>query len=146
MKVEIVAGAVGMGVVLIGLGFWILKRRPRRLKTEYYVAHWKELQAYCKDKSLWVKALAEADKLLDTALKKRKFKGKSMGERMVSAQRSLTDNDTLWFAHNLRKKLTADSTIKIKEQDIKKALSGFRQALRDVGGLPHKREEPENDK
>ncbi len=60
-----------------------------------------------------------------------------MGEKMVSAQRLFTDNDSLWYAHNLYKKVTAvDSKKRLKESEVKDALVGFRQALRDLGALP----------
>ncbi len=136
LSFEMVA-LIGTGVIvgIISL-VTIAVRMPKRLKSEYFVAQWKELQAHCKDKNTWPQALKEADRLLDRALKKRKFKGKTMGERMVSAQRTFTDNDAAWFAHNIHKKLLADPTFKLKESDVKNALVGFRQALRDLGALP----------
>lgn len=125
-----VAGLVGILAVVL--------RVPKRLKRDYFITRWKELQSYCKDKKTWPDALAEADKLLDLALKKRKFKGKSMGERMVAAQRTFTDNDRAWFAHNLAKKVRSnDPKLRLKESDVKDALIGFRQALRDIGALPN---------
>lgn len=125
-----VAGLVGILAVVL--------RVPKRLKRDYFITRWKELQSYCKDKKTWPDALAEADKLLDRALKKRKFKGKSMGERMVAAQRTFTDNDRAWFAHNLAKKVRSnDPKLRLKESDVKDALIGFRQALRDIGALPN---------
>ena len=91
-------------------------------------------------------AIAQADVLLDKALKKRKYKGASMGERMVSAQKTFTKNDETWFAHNLHKKLLNNPDLKLKAESVKSALSGFRQALRDLGALekpPSQREEDE---
>jgi hypothetical protein len=115
----------------------VLIKIPKRLKPNYFVHHWKQLQSFCKEKEQWPHALSQADALLDKALKKRKFKGKTMGERMVSAQRTFTDNDGAWFAHNLYKKVTADPDFKLREADVKDALMGFRQALRDMGALPN---------
>jgi len=126
--------AVG-GLLLLVIAVLIMKRRPRKLKVDKFIDDWKELQSFCRDKSTWPDAVVEADKLLDKALKKRKFKGKSMGERIVSAQRKITNNDQLWFAHNLAKKIIADPGMKLKETDVKVALIGFRQALRDLGAL-----------
>lgn len=123
------------GVVFCIISAIIYRRIPKRLKVEQYIGDWKELQLYCRDKATWPHALAEADKLLDRALKKRKYKGKRMGERMVSAQRAINNNDQLWFAHNLAKKVIADPAIKLKEADVKTALIGFRQALKDIGAL-----------
>lgn len=125
----------GMTVLAISAAIVVIKM-PKRLKSDYFVSKWKELQAHCRDKSTWPDALREADRLLDRALKKRKFKGKTMGERMVSAQRTFSDNDGAWFAHNVHKKITADPSFKLRESDVKDALVGFRQALRDLGALP----------
>lgn len=129
---------ITMGAVLAVVSLVVIAVRiPKRLKSEYFAARWRELQQYCRDKQTWPKALQEADKLLDCALKKRKFKGKTMGERMVSAQRTFSDNDSAWFAHNLYKKVSSDPNFKLRESDVKSALVGFRQALRDLGALPH---------
>lgn len=126
---------VGIGVGLVCLLVIIIKI-PKRLKVDAFTEQWRELQEYCRNKENWPDALRDADKLLDKALKKRKFKGRTMGERMVSAQRTFTDNDGAWFAHNIYKKIIADPNFKLKESDVKDALVGFRQALRDLGALP----------
>jgi hypothetical protein len=113
-----------------------MKLLPRRkIKPAKFKERWKELQKLCGSKDTWTLAVINADKLLDEALKKKHFKGKSMGERLVEAQRQLTDNDAVWFAHNLAKKLLNETAGKLKESDVKKSLIGFRQALRDLGAL-----------
>lgn len=130
--------AIGIAVVIVVLlavvfGAGYLKRRPKVLDSAYFRAKWKEAQGYCKDKSTWPLAVINADKLLDEALKRRKFKGKTMGERMVAAQRELSDNDGVWYAHKLRNRLVHEADVKLKEADVKKALIGIRQALKDLG-------------
>jgi hypothetical protein len=113
-----------------------MKLLPRRkIKPAKFKEKWTELQKLCGKKETWAEAVMRADALLDEALRKKRLKGKSMGERLVDAQKLLTDNDTVWYAHNLSKKLVADSTAKLKESDVKKSLIGFRQALRDLGAL-----------
>ncbi|MES2971388.1 MAG: hypothetical protein V4702_03645 [Patescibacteria group bacterium] len=136
----IILAFVAVLTVLIGGTIFAIKR-PRRLKVEQFIASWKELQSYCRDKATWSKAVIDADKLLNDALKKRKFKGKTMGERMVSAQRVFTNNDDMWFAHNLAKKMKSSADAKLSETDVKSALQGFRQALRDIGALPKANDE-----
>jgi hypothetical protein len=129
--------AIAGGILLLLIALFVLHRFiPRKPKQRYYVAQWLELQAYCKTKATWPQAIIEADKLLDKGLKRRRFSGRSMGERLVSAQRSLSQNDATWFAHNLRKKISANPNLKLRESDVKNALMGFRQALRDIGALP----------
>jgi hypothetical protein len=120
-------------LVLVVFGAGAAKRRPKTLNTTYFQTKWHEAQSFCKDKTSWPLAVINADKLLDEALKKRRFKGKTMGERMVAAQRELSDNDGVWFAHKLRNRLVHEADVKLKEADVKKALIGIRQALKDLG-------------
>lgn len=114
--------------------FKLIPRR-NKIKPAKFQDEWKELQQFCKSKDTWPLAIINADKLLDEALKKKRLKGKSMGERLVEAQKLLTDNDGVWFAHNMAKKLLDESYNKLKESEVKKSLVGIRQALRDLGAL-----------
>jgi hypothetical protein len=136
MSIELIASILAGIFFLLVIAFVVHKKVPKKIKSDKFVDKWKELQAHCKDKKQWSQAIIEADKLLDAALKRRRYKGKSMGARMVSAQRIFTNNDALWFAHNLCKKVLTDPDARLREQDVKDALVGFRQALRDLGALP----------
>jgi hypothetical protein len=111
-----------------------LRRKPQ-LKVSRFIASWQELQGYCKDKATWPSAITSADKLLDAALKKKRFKGKTMGERLVAAQNNLSDNDMVWTAHNMAKRVSEVPNLKLRERDVKLALIGFRQALKDLGAF-----------
>ena len=130
--------------ILIAMPFMVVlvvilwRKTPRRLRVKRYQGDWKQLQIFCKDQTTWPKALADADKLLDQVLKRRKYSGKSMGERLVSAQRKLSDNDSIWKAHNLTKKVTDNPSLKIRETVVKSSLIAYRQALRDLGALNDK--------
>ncbi len=130
----LVGGIVAI-IILLGIvfGSTFVKRRPKLLDVSYFQPKWQEAQSYCKDKTTWPLAIINADKLLDEALKRRRFRGKTMGERMVAAQRDISDNDGVWYAHKLRNRLVHEADVKLKEQDVKKALIGIRQALRDLG-------------
>jgi len=139
MSPEVIIATIGF--VIVGLTMIVIvgrvgmRRAPLKPRKKTYNTRWKELQQFCKTKETWPDAIFAADKLLDKALLKKGFKGKSMGERMVSAQRKLTDNDDVWYAHKLCKKLRDDPTMKLKEKEVKEALVGFRQALKDLGAL-----------
>ncbi len=123
-------------VILILLAILIFfRKRPKALKVSYYEKKWAELQQLCADKATWADAIINADKLLDEALKRKKYGGKSMGERLVSAQRDFTDNDTLWFGHKLRNKISVEPTFKLKQKDVKEALIGIKRALKDLGAF-----------
>lgn len=128
------AGVVALAVIVIVFVWWRRRRRP--LNQDYFKKEWSSLQKLLKNKERWDVALMQADNLLDIALRKKHFRGKSMGERMVKAQRIFTDNDSLWFAHKLRNKIESDPKLKLKETDLKQALIGLRQALKDLGALP----------
>jgi hypothetical protein len=115
----------------------LLRRRPRKLKTAKYNKRWQDLQKHCATRKTWPQAVIEADALLADALKQRRYKGKTTGERLVAAQHELTDNESVWFGHKLCKKLS-EETIDVrtlKKRDIVTALAGFREALRDLGAL-----------
>lgn len=135
MNTEFLIAAVGAGLAILGL-ITFLARRPRKdLDRKYFQAQWRELQKGLNRSETWPMAVIQADNLLDQALKKRRFKGKTMGERMVSAQRSFSDNDSAWFAHKLRNRLVHEVNVKLTEKEVKNALVGLRQALRDLGAL-----------
>ena len=127
--------AVIILLVLIFGATWLTKRRFSKLNVDYFTNRWKELQKLCGDTHTWPLAIIDADNLLDEALKQRRTKGKTMGERLVTAQHSLTNNDAVWFAHKLRNKIVHEEVKGLKQQDVKDALMGFRQALKDLGAI-----------
>jgi hypothetical protein len=127
--------AVLATLMLLLVGLIIYRKRPGKLKPQKYHGKWQDIQKLCADKEKWPEVLLEADALLGRALKKRKYKGKSFGERLVSAQRDLSDNDGVWFGHKLAKKVAEDKTTKLKKNDVKDALLGIRRALKDLGAL-----------
>jgi hypothetical protein len=108
---------------------------PRRLKPNKFRKKWLELQKLCARPETWPLAVTRADKLLDEALKKKRCKGKSMGERLVSAQHLLSDNDSVWYSHNLAKKVVAETSLKLRQTQVRKSLVGFGRALKDLGAL-----------
>jgi len=128
----IIIVVVILGVISLGE---FLRRKPKKLPTAFYKERWLELQKNCADKKTWPLAIIDADNLLDKALRARKYKGKTTGERLVAAQRDLSANDSVWFGHKLRNKIVHEDVRKLRKQDVLEALSGFRQALRDLGAL-----------
>jgi hypothetical protein len=129
-----IAAGVLLLVLVLGSGV-LLRRKPKGLDKGYYQERWTTLQKLCKDKSTWPLAVIDADKLLDDALKKRKYRGKTMGERLVAAQRDISDNDGVWFGHKLRNRLVHENNVKLTERDVKEALIGIRSGLKDLGAL-----------
>ena len=129
---------VGALVVLLAIVFgasWFLRRKPKHLDKAYFGRRWQETQGLCGNKDTWPLAVINADKLLDEALKRSKYKGKTMGERLVAAQHHLNANDEVWFGHKLRNKLVHEDFTKLKKRDVMSAMVGFRNALKDLGAL-----------
>jgi hypothetical protein len=129
-----VAAIVIILLLVVGSGY-LLRRKPKHLNQAYYQDRWQTLQRLCKDKSTWPLAVIDADKLLDDALKRSRYRGKTMGERLVSAQRDIKDNDDVWFAHKLRNRIVHEESVKLTERMVKDALLGIRGALKDLGAL-----------
>jgi hypothetical protein len=129
------AAAVVLLIVLIVGTNLLLRRKPKHLNKVYYEERWQVLQKLCKDKSTWPLAIIDADKLLDDVLKRSKYRGKTMGERLVAAQRDIGNNDDVWFGHKLRNRLVHETNVKLSERMVKDALLGIRSALKDLGAL-----------
>ena len=135
MSAEVFIAVIGAAMAILGLVTFFLKRPKKDLDRQHFRSKWKELQKQCSKAETWALAVIQADSLLDEALKKKRFKGKTMGERLVSAQRSLTNNDGVWFGHKLRNQLVHQTDVALREKDIKHALIGIGQALKDLGAL-----------
>jgi hypothetical protein len=135
MTPEFIVAIIIFGVLLLAVIGIVNRRRPKTLNQSYFNDRWKAAIKQLGSSDTWALAVIDADKLLDEALRKTRVAGKTMGERMVSAQRKFTDNDAVWFAHKLRNRLVHETNVKLKEADVKEALQGFRQGLKDLGAL-----------
>ena len=81
-------------------------------------------------------AIIHANSLLDDALKKRKYSGDTMHQRLVSAQRVFKYKNEVWYANQLRNQIVHDVNMTSwAEADMRRALQGFRQALVDLGAI-----------
>lgn len=136
MIIGFLVGIIILGILVLYIFTRLTRKTIRRgLNQEYFEKRWIELLARVRTEDGMILAVIDADKLLDDALKKRHFKGKTMGERLVSAQRSISDNDAVWYAHKLRNRLVHEPDVKLKKKEAQTALSGFRQGLKDLGAL-----------
>jgi hypothetical protein len=132
----IIAIIIIAGIIFLVVGVADrMRRRSKGLNTAQFTERWHELQKNCATRKTWPLAIIDADNLLDQALKGRRFKGKTTGERLVAAQHELTANNLVWFGHKLRNRIVHEDVRKLKKADMLEALSGFRQALRDLGAL-----------
>lgn len=134
-KLIAIAAGIALFLVLLIAVFIIRRRRAHKIDPVYFSDSWKALQKNCASRKTWPEAITQADDLLAEALKKAGFKGKTTGERLVAAQHILTTNESVWLGHKLRTRITSQDVRTIKKQDVFEALSGFRQALRDLEAL-----------
>jgi hypothetical protein len=123
------------GAAVLAVISRLAKSRAPRMNQQYFQQKWLELLARVKTPEGMMLAVIDADKLLDEALKKRHFRGKTMGERLVSAQRMISDNDAVWYAHKLRNRLVHEPNVRLKKKEAQTALAGFRQGLKDLGAI-----------
>ena len=125
--------------ILFGLALFAIiavsQRRKSGLNKGFYQERWDEVLVLAKNESGWVQALIEADKLLDDALKKSGYKGKTMGERLVSASRTFSSKDSTWAAHKLRNRVVHETSVKLREKHVKGAVRAFGKSLKDLGAL-----------
>jgi hypothetical protein len=128
-------GAIIFGIAVLVVVTKLARRSGGRLNQQYYQERWLELLARVKTPEGMMLAIIDADKLLDQALTKSGYRGKTMGERLVAAQRTMSDNDAVWYAHKLRNRLVHEPQVRIKKREAQKALAGFKKALSDLGAL-----------
>lgn len=134
---RIIAG-VTLGLILLIVLIVIIVKKTKKKSYNSPISfqeRWKDVTKLCAAKKTWPQAVIDADNLLDEALTAAKFKGKTVGEKLVAAQRELTDNEAVWFAHKYRAKIETIDGRKITKKNVMEALTGFRQALRDLGVL-----------
>lgn len=123
-----------LAVIILGSAIGV-RRRPKKLDVKRFKLRWQEIEKLCGRNDTWPLAIINADTLLDEALKRRRFKGKTMGERLVAAQRALNNNESVWFGHKLRNKIVHEEMSRLYRRDVNTALHGFRDALKDLGAL-----------
>jgi hypothetical protein len=132
-KSDYLYGVLILALIIILLAvFGFLYRRNIRKPTSQ---QWKDIQKLLKNKNNWQQAIYEADKLLDDILKEKHYKGKTMGERLVSAQHEIKANDRVWYSHKLKNKLESGEMDKVTKTEVKQTLLGFWLALKDLGAF-----------
>lgn len=135
MTVIFLVVAIVFGLAVLFILSRLIKHQPRQLNRRHYQKKWLEILVRVKTYDGMILAVIDADKLMDEALKRRSYRGKTMGERLVAAQHDISDNDAVWYAHKLRNRLVHEPTMRLRKNEAKQALAGFRQGLKDLGAL-----------
>ncbi|MEX0881274.1 MAG: hypothetical protein WEC17_00040 [Candidatus Saccharimonadales bacterium] len=135
MTTAFLIGAIVFGIAVLILLSRFGRRLVQPVNRRYFEKRWAELLTRVKTSEGMALAVIDADKLLDEALKRKGYKGKTMGERLVAAQRALSNNDGIWYAHKLRNRLVHEPSVRLRKNDAKNALAGIKQGLQDLGAL-----------
>jgi len=114
-----------------------LQHGAAQLDTDKYRRKWLDIERQLKkdDQRSCQFAVMEADKLLDTAMKESGVKGDTMGERLKAAQEKWSDRNGVWNAHKLRNQIVHESNIQVGYDTSRRALAGFKRALKDIGAI-----------
>lgn len=129
-----------VAIILVGGLILFLVTRgtgSSELNVERYRTEWLKIerQLVKGQESTYQMVILNADKLLDQALKQRGFKGETMGERMKSAKDVWSNANNVWTVHKLRNQIAHEHDVKIGYDMSRRALSAFKQALKDVGAI-----------
>ncbi len=129
-------GILVVGVLLIVV-IALTKKGPVQLDVERYRMRWLgiEKQLNKTESSSYHLVILNADKLLDQALKERGIRGETMGERMKTAREIWSNANAVWYAHKLRNQIAHETDVRISYDDARRALAGFKQALKDIGAI-----------
>lgn len=130
-----------IGILVVGglLVFVIMitRRGHRQLDMDKYRSKWMTIEQALRrdDASSHVLCVLNADKLLDQALKERGTNGETMGERMKTEKATWSNANAIWSAHKLRNQIAHEADAKVSYDDTRRALSAFKQALKDIGAI-----------
>jgi len=129
-------GILVVGILLI-IVITLTKRGPVGLDIEKYRSRWLQIEASLKrdEVSSYHLAVLNADKLLDQALRERGIKGDTMGARMKALRDRWSNANNVWSAHKLRNQIAHEPDVHVSYDDARRALAGFKQALKDVGAI-----------
>jgi hypothetical protein len=115
----------------------LTKRGPATLDIQKYRSRWMTIeQQFNKDEAMtYSLCVLNADTLLDHALKDKGVQGATMGERMKQMQQKWSNANNVWTAHKLRNQIAHEPDAKVGYDAARRALSSFKQALKDVGAI-----------
>ena len=113
------------------------KKGSRNLNVDKYRLKWLQVEQQLKkdEPSSYHLTVLNADKLLDQALREKGIKGTTMGERMKNIKDTWSNANNVWTAHKLRNQIAHETDVRVSYEDARRALSGFKQALKDIGAI-----------
>lgn len=139
MNITVIAFLVAILVFGLIVFLFVFARGKTRsvLNVEKFRTAWMTIEQQLQkgNESSYQLCILNADKLLDSALKQRGFNGETMGERMKTAQSSWHNANSVWTSHKLRNQIAHEEQVSISYDQARRALAGFKQALKDLGAI-----------
>src|SRR4051812_15709345 len=112
-----------IGVLTIaGLALLFLRGRQHGKLSAHDQAEakraWHHIQKLMEetDEHAWVRAIFEADKLLEWALGQKGVRGKNLGEKLKNGAPLLVNLNMAWEAHKVRNRLAHERDVEIPER------------------------------
>ena len=125
-------------VAVVGVVYLVFTHKSSpKLNIEKYQTKWLAVENSVSrnNSASWQLAIFNADKLVDLALKERRFAGQTMGERMKSAEKVWSNANHIWGAHRIRNRLAHETDVHLTYETTLRALTAFKQALKDLGAI-----------
>ena len=129
--------AILIVAILLFAAVTLTKRGGGMLDVDKYRTKWLAIeQSIVKDNEpSYHLAVMNADKLLDQAMRDLGIKGQTMGDRLKFSKERWSNRNNLWNAHKLRNQIAHEPDVRVSYNDARVALSGFKQALKDIGAI-----------
>ena len=129
--------AVLIVAVLILIAMGLTKKRQYVFNKEKYQTRFLTIENYLNknNSATFMKTVIDGDKLLDKAMMEMGVPGKTMGDRLKYSGDKFTDINAVWRAHKLRNALAHEDDLEITYQQAVRALSIYKQALKDIGAI-----------
>jgi len=99
--------------------------------------HWQGIEGLMRDShdAAWVKAVMEADKLLDLVLTKKRVPGGNLGAKLKNARHLFQNVQAVWEAHKFRNQLAHEFDVHVSRGQVERVIGLFRQALRELKAI-----------
>lgn len=130
------AGVIVFACIILGFLFRF-HQSSNQLNVEKYRRKWLEIEQLLSkdDQRACQFAVIEADKLLDIAMKENGVRGDTMGDRLKTAKERWSDQNAVWSSHKLRNQIVHEADVKVTYDTARRALAGFKKALKDMGAI-----------
>lgn len=135
--VVVVMAVFAVGIVLIRRAMTSSASNWEEAERKRFQKAWDELTQLAKVGGAPGRKLAmiEADKLVDTVLRKVGFPGETMAERLKVAEYQHPAIKNMWTAHRWRNQLVHEAHFTLTDRQTQEALKAFEAVLRSFKAL-----------